>query len=224
MAQAFDVVAVNRPVGSDAVNRAGGRADARFFVVFGLRACIVGVAFIVKLLPACAKRELQAFVPKAEGVAQREAGQARFAGNGRIAQVVAGKHRVACGRQRIVGGVVEVGRVAVAPVHDVGVFARGLEAVGGGNPFVFYRAGVEFAAQTDFARINFVFTRVVEAVNRAVAVDVADGQVCQGVVFLAAAEAIGGVGSQVVVEIVFAAHCAEPVALVGIRPRLRPVG
>ena len=224
LSQAFDVVAVHRPIRRDAVHRADGGTEARFFVIFGLSARIIGVSLVMHLLPARPEHELQAFVPKAEGVAQGEAGQACFAGNGRIAHVVARIQRVGGCGLRIAGRVVEVGRILVAPIHDVSVFARGLETVGGGGPFVPYRARIEFAAQTDFARVDFILTCVVEAVNRSVAIDIADSQVCQRIVFLAAAEAIGGVGSQVVVEIVFAAHCAEPVALVGIRPRLRPVG
>ena len=58
------------------------------------------------------------------------------------------------------------------------------------RPFVLHRAGGEFAAQADFAGVDFVAALIVEAVERAVAVNIVDCEVGQRVGLFAAAEAV----------------------------------
>ena len=220
--ETFHIVAVHRYARRDAVQYAESRTDPRFFVFGSFRTGVVGEVFAAYLLPAGAESNLQAFVEQAQGVAQSKAGELQTASNGGAVHIVAAKRGTKC-RFAVIRRVVQIGGKLVAPVHDVGVFARGLEAVECRRPFVLHRAGGEFAAQADFAGVDFVAALVVEAVERAVAVITAYGKVGQRVALFAAAQTVSGISGKAVIKIVFAAQGTKPVALVGIAPRLSPV-
>ncbi|CAK9134769.1 unnamed protein product, partial [Ilex paraguariensis] len=199
LAQAFDVVGVDRDTLAGLHQQRGGRRGGAFVIARGARARghVEGVA--EHLLAAQAQGELHAVLRKRQGVGHADAGQPQFGARDR--------GRVEAGG-RAPDGVVDVGDPVLGQHVAAAELLVGMRVVGGvERPLVAHAGRVELALEAGLGRLLVHLEAQVCRVGAVVAGRVEDlDQVGPRGTVPGLAGAHGGIGRDAVAQVEFAAH------------------